>query len=368
MAARALALATLLVLGVTQATGAADRAAAGGPSLDLPAVADLRAAYSGPPDSWPRPWLLPGARFTEFALVPPAAKPDMAGAALIELGRRLFDDPALSRSGQIACATCHAPELNFADRLRTSFGHDRTPGRRNTPSLVTSGWLHTLFWDGRAATLEEQALHPITEVTEMAADLAGVERRVAADPAYRASFAALGRDAGRRTDIAVALAAFERSLRPRGSLYARFLAGDHASLNDEQLRGLHLFRTKAGCANCHSGPLLSDQRFHNLGLGFYGREREDLGRWAVTGQAADVAAFRTPSLLNIGRSPPYMHNGIIPELRHVVAFYAGGGGRDRRATALTDPAAPPPMPDPLLQRRNLSASERAALVAFLKAL
>lgn len=138
-------------------------------------------------------------------------------------------------------------------------------------------------------------------------------------------------------------------------------------MTDQELWGLHLFRTKAGCANCHNGPLLSDQRYHNLAISFYGRKLEDVGRFAVTGDPVDVGRFRTPSLRGVSRTGPYMHNGIFPSLRGVVNLYAGGGGRDRKEQSTTT-MAPPPQPDPLLKPRTLSAEEKAALVAFLETL
>lgn len=333
-----------------------------------PDPAELRRAYDGAPAAWPRPTLRPGADFTEFAPLPMLPAPDAKATALARIGARLFDDPRLSRSGQIACASCHARELGFGDGVRTAFGHDRQRGTRNTPGLYTVAWQHQFFWDGRAATLETQALGPLTSPIEMAADLGSVARRINRDADYRRDFAAVnGRRRVTSDDIVAALAAFERGLRPPPSRYARFVAGDARALDDQQLWGLHLFRTKAGCANCHSGPLLSDQKFHNLGLSFYGRAREDLGRYAVTRAAGDVGRFRTPSLLGVRATGPYMHNGLIPTLEGVVALYDSGGGRDR-ATRARASDAPPPIPDPLLAPLSLTRDERAALVAFLQAL
>jgi cytochrome c peroxidase len=202
----------------------------------------------------------------------------------------------------------------------------------------------------------------------MAADLPVVTARIAADPSYAAPFAqAFGSPEVTTDRIAKALAAFQRTLKPRSGPYARFLAGRADALNDQQLRGLHLFRTKAGCANCHSGPLLSDQKFHNLGLSFYGRARQDLGRYDVTRDPADVGAFRTPSLLNISRTGPWMHNGLLPTLEGVVAFYDAGGARPRPdPDQKDDPLFP--TTDPLLVKRDLTPHERADLVAFLGAL
>lgn len=336
------------------------------PSTD----AELRQAYSGSPQTWLRPELADGAVFEEFASLPDAPSPpeNPTTPAKVALGQRLFDDPRLSASSQIACASCHARELGFADGLRTSFGHDRQRGRRNAPSVATAAWARSLFWDGRSSSLEEQSLHPIVDAKEMAATLPVVTARIAQDPAYAQPFAEAFGSPGVDTDrIAKALAAFQRSLKPRSSRYSRFLGGQNRALSDQQLRGLHLFRTKAGCANCHSGPLLSDQSFHNLGLGFYGRARQDLGRFEATGAPKDVAAFKTPSLLNVSRTGPWMHNGLFPTLDGVVAFYNAGGERPRpRPDQADDPLFP--TTDALLAPRDLTREEREDLVAFLEAL
>lgn len=343
--------AVLLLAGMAQSLG--------------PDVAGLRTSYAGKPDSWPRPRIEAGADFAEFAPLPALPAEDKRLAAI---GARLFDDPQLSRSKQIACSSCHARELGFADGLRTAFGHDRQRGKRNSQSLLTAGWMRPMFWDGRAATLEDQALHPITDGVEMAASLGQVERRINGDTSYRKAYAEIGhRGRITRIDIARALASFQRTLRPPRSQFDQVLTRGSAVLTDQQLWGLDLFRNKAGCANCHNGPLLSDGKFHNLGLSFYGRSLEDLGRWNVTHLAEDVGRFRTPSLRGIGRTAPYMHNGLFRTLDNVVAFYSGGGGRDRR-NAASPSGAPSPVPDPLVKPLRLTPEERAALVAFLQTL
>ncbi|RZJ20455.1 MAG: cytochrome-c peroxidase [Brevundimonas sp.] len=284
------------------------------------------------------------------------------------LGLRLFDDPRLSASGQIACASCHAQEMAFADGLRTSFGHDRQRGRRNSPSVAASAWMPVLFWDGRADTLEAQSLHPIVDPLEMAGALPEIEARIAADPTYAEAFReAFGDDEVTIQRIAQALAAFQRNLRPGLGRWRRFIGGERAALNDQQLRGLHLFRTRAACASCHNGPVFSDGRFHNLGLSFYGREREDLGRYQITGQAGDVGAFRTPSLLSVSRTGPWMHNGLFPILEGIVRFYNAGGAHPRpQAGQETDPLFP--KTDPMLEPLNLTNEEIDDLVAFLETL
>ncbi|MFT4055060.1 MAG: cytochrome c peroxidase [Novosphingobium sp.] len=316
--------------------------------------------------SWPRPQLRDGAQFTEFAPLPALPAGDAHDRALAAIGKRLFDDPALSGSGQIACSSCHSPELGLGDGLRTAFGDKRQRGRRNAISLYTAAWMTPLFWDGRAASLEDQALGPITDHKEMAADPERIVARIRADAQYRDRFAAV--DGARSLtiiDITRALAAYERTLAPPRSRWNRVLAQGGQMLSDEELLGLHLFRTKAGCASCHSGPLLSDGRFHNIGISYYGRPFEDLGRYEVTGDPGDVGRFRTASLLGVGRTAPYMHNGLFPTLEDVIALYNAGGGKDRtRQTG----EAPPPTHDPLLAPLGLNPQERAALIAFLKVL
>jgi cytochrome c peroxidase len=357
---------SLIVLAATAVMFAAAGAAMS--RVQAPAtISELRLAYQGAPETWPRPTLEPGADFTEFGPLPPAPSPpdNPTTPEKVALGARLFEDPKLSRSGQIACGSCHLQELGFADGLRTSFGHDRQRGARNAPSVAVSAWMDSLFWDGRSTTLEAQSLHPLVDPLEMAGSLDAVRGQVAAEAAYGPLFAAaFGDPEVTMPRVAKALAAFQRSLKPAGGRWRRFINGDRAALTDQQLRGLHLFRTKAGCANCHNGPLFTDQKFHNLGLHFYGRALEDLGRYQVTGQPEDVGAFRTPSLLGVRRTAPYMHNGLFSELDNVLRFYNAGGGNPRpRPEQLDDPLFP--KTDPLLRRRDLTADEREDVAAFL---
>ena len=231
-----------------------------------------------------------------------------------------------------------------------------------------SGYAAPLFWDGRAATLEDQALLPIADPKEMAfsGDEAASRLRGLAD--YRAQFSAVfGDDAVTPQQLAQAIAAFERSLAPRGNRFDRFLAGRRELLDDTQLQGLHLFRTKARCMNCHNGPALTDNGFHNLGLHFHGGRRQDLGRFEITGEAADSGRFRTPSLRGVARTAPYMHDGSMRNLDPVLLFYNVGGGKPRARDGVAG-AGPFPQPDPLVQPLGLNAEERQALKAFLEVL
>ncbi|MXO88698.1 cytochrome-c peroxidase [Altererythrobacter aestuarii] len=331
-------------------------------------IAQLRQAYAGPVESWPAAQVDEGAVFSEFGPLPPRVALEGNAALRAQLGARLFEERHLSGSGQLACASCHNVELGFSDGIKTSIGHDRQRGQRNALSLYAASQMDSLFWDGRSPSLEAQAIEPIINPIEMAADPAQIEAWINTREDYRQEFAAAyGTPRIAIGDIALALADFERTLRPRSSKWDRVFRDGTEVLADDELLGLHLFRTRARCANCHSGTYLTDGRFHNLGISFYGRTLEDVGRYAVTGDPADVGYFRTPSLRGVSRSDPYMHNGIFPHLRGVVATYAGGGGRDRTVQSETTDA-PPPLPDPLLKDLDLTAGERAALVAFLNTL
>ena len=330
----------------------------------------LRELYAGTPNTWPRPVLAEGADFTEFGLLPPMVHPsdNPTSPAKVALGERLFNERKLSGSGQLTCASCHSPELGFGDGLQTSFGHDRQRGTRNAQPLFVVGWMTPLFWDGRSSTLEEQAAAPLAHPMEMAGSPDQIEARLNADSDYRQAFEEVF-GPGRITIARVqqALATFERSLKPRQTKYDRALREGTQVLTDEELLGLHLFRTKAGCASCHNGPLLSDRKFHNLGLTFYGRERQDLGRYEITRDPADVGAFRTPSLRNIRRTGPYMHNGLLPHLEGVVNFYNGGAAQPRpRPDQIDDPLFP--QTSPMLKPLDLETSEREAIIAFLETL
>lgn len=339
---------------------------------DMAADVDcLRRAYGQSTARWPVPTVQPGVTWQELAPLPPITTPpdNPTTPAKVALGQRLFNDPRLSRSGQIACASCHERDLGFADGRRVSFGHDRQPGRRNAPSVAMAGYAHRLFWDGRAATLEEQALLPIADPREMAFSADQAAARLHKDAGYRRQFAAVfGDDRIDTHRLGQAIAAFERSLAPVRNRFDRFLGGQSAALDDQQLRGLHLFRTRAGCMNCHSGPALTDNGFHNLGLHFHGRARQDLGRYEITGQPADSGRFRTPSLRGVAGTAPYMHNGVMPRLDGVLRFYNVGGGKPRAPADLPADAPPFPQPDPLLQPLGLERDELQAIEAFLRTL
>lgn len=281
-----------------------------------------------------------------FLLPPPAAPRDRARIAL---GRVLFNDTRLSGDGRMSCASCHRETLGFGDGRKTAIGSDGQVLPRHTPSLWNVVRAPRLMVDGRAATLEAQALMPMQNPAEMATDLDHAVATLRADPAMRRHFAGAFPDgtAIGTASIARALAAYERTLVSRPARFDRFARGDAKAMPAAAMRGYALFAGRAGCARCHNGWAFSDGSFHDIGL-----PDADRGRGAITGRARDEHAFRTPSLRDIGRSAPYMHDGSLPDLAAVIDHYADGVVARRHTPA----------------RVALTVAERRDLVAFLLAL
>ncbi len=329
----------------------------------------LRSAYSRPAADWPAPTIDAGVTFVELGPVPPPTYPaaNPWSKAKQALGHALFFDGRLSGTGQMACASCHDSGLGWSDGRTTSLGHGALALARNAPSILNVAHGTSFFWDGRAASLEDQALAVFENGREMATSSEALVTKLRSSKGYRAMFAAaFGDDEPTLPRARAALSTFERAQGSDGSsAFDHFLAGDHAALSDAQVRGLHLFRTKARCANCHHGPLLSDGGFHDLGLSYYGRELQDLGRYAVTKDPADVGRFKTPSLRNVTRTAPYMHNGRF-DLPGIVNMYDAGMAMLRRKP---EQASDPLFPEksPLLQKLELTADEKKDLLAFLEA-
>lgn len=313
-------------------------------------------------------------------------------APVVELGRMLFADPALSADGTVSCATCHRPERAFTDGREHATGIAGRAGTRNAPGLLDVGRQRSLFWDGRRAHLEDQALDPLlNEVEHGLGDEAQLLDRLRADPRYRTAFAAAfaggrpGDDVLTARHTAEALAAFERTLVSGPSPFDRFLAGRREALPEAARRGWVVFDHEAHCTRCHvvagddQPPLFTDHQFHSLAVGLdrvarhlpqltrrlvalrgdggpLGREvlndpdLAELGRFAVTLDPKDLAAFKTPGLRNVALTAPYMHDGSVPTLGEAVDLEVySRGAREERPIILTP-------------------VERADLIAFLQAL
>lgn len=332
-------------------------------------AAELRALYRKPPTSWPAPTIDAGVKWQEIGLLPevehPAHNPHLPAKA--ELGKMLFFDPRLSGSGQMACASCHDPDLGWGDGRTTSFGMDRKQLDRNAPSLMNAGHHRTFFWDGRASSLEDQAKQVLLNQDEMRSAPGDLAAKLGAIPGYREKFnEAFGSEEIDINRVAQALSCFERTITGGRTPFDHFLKGRKSALSDEAVLGLDLFRREARCMNCHHGPLLSDGEFHEVGLSYYGRKYEDLGRYDVTGEATDVGRFRTPSLRSFATSGPYMHNGLFPTARGVLNMYnAGMPTLRRKVHELEDPLFP--KKSALLKPLGLNNQDLSDLEAFLKA-
>jgi len=284
----------------------------------------------------------------------PVSKDNPQNAEKIELGRSLFFDGRLSADGKINCVTCHDPKQGWAGHDATDTGINGRVGDRNSGTVVNSGYMTFQFWDGRARSLEEQALGPIQNPVEMGETLPNVLRKLDAVPGYRTQFQAVFGTGVTADGMAKALAAFERTIVSGPGPFDRYLAGDKKAMSPAAVRGAELFKGKGGCAACHSGPIFSDQGFHNLGVGAKAAH-PDVGREAVTKNPADRGRFKTPGLRNVARTYPYMHDGKTKTLADVVDTLDRGGIAN-------------PNLDPLVKPLNLTAKEKRNLVAFLKAL
>lgn len=333
---------------------------------------DLRRAYAGPPETWPAPWIDPGVDFLEFAAVPPPPPLDGAAMRRADLGARLFGDPRLAADGQLACAGCHEPAQGWTVRTPTGRGHAGRPGRRNPPDLRAVAILGAWGWAGGRLALAAQVLAPLTDPDEMAnRGLDPLLDRLAADPGLAAAFDEAFPGAGLTAETLAAALIAHLGRIDTPTRFDRFASGERTALSDREVAGLHLFRTRAGCAACHHGPLLRDGRFHNLRLSAFGEPGQDLGRFAVTGDPDDAGRFRTPSLRHIRETAPYGHAGLFPTLAGVVNLYDRGGGEvwARNAAEAARPLhAPAARLSPHIRPLGLTAEEKAALVAFLETL
>jgi cytochrome c peroxidase len=274
--------------------------------------------------------------------------------AKVELGKQLFFDRRLSGDGTMSCATCHDPKQGYSDGLEISLSYPTTRNWRNSPTLINVAFQKHLFHDGRSATLEDQALFPMMSAFEMNQNLDYLEEEIRSVPEYVAEFTEIfGNDDVTRERIAMVIAAFERTLISRDAPLDRFLSGDKNALSPQALQGYEIFIGKGQCSECHFGDNLADDRFHALQVPEnpehlkdpriaatrrfvakvshfegYRTLTEDPGRYLVTKDQKDWKAFKTPTLREIARTAPYMHNGIYSTLDQVIEFFNSGGGKD----------------------------------------
>jgi cytochrome c peroxidase len=333
----------------------------------------LAAAAGAQPVSLPVP---PG-------VLPPTIPDDNPPtAAKVELGKKLYFDARLSADGTVACATCHDPRQGFAEPRAVSVGVGGATGVRNSPTVLNAAFLAEQFWDGRAKTLEEQALQPLVNPVEMGMpDHAAVEARLRGIADYPPLFAAaFGDDAITIERVGQAIASFERTLLSLDAPIDRFLAGDAKAIPTAAQRGWELYNGKARCNTCHGHvsviPLFTDDLYHNVGVAAKDVNFEELarkveshpedlaklahepglnqlGRFLVTKERKDIGAFKTPQLRNVALTAPYMHDGSEKTLADVIEFYDRGGD-------------PNPWLDGGMRPLALTPQEKADLVALLE--
>ncbi len=277
----------------------------------------------------------------------------------IELGKMLFFDPRLSGSNWISCATCHNPGLGWSDGLPTAIGHGQKILRRSTPTILNTAYQPLQLWDGRARSLEKQALGPIEDEGEMAQHLHkskdrshGLIDELKALKGYRDAFEVAYPGEGiTKNTIAKALSSFERTIVSTDAAFDRWIKGDKKAMSKSALRGFTLFEGKANCVKCHSNFNFTDNGFHNIGL----EDATDAGRYAIRKVKILIGAFKTPTLRDIALTAPYMHNGAYATLEEVIEHYNVGGISKENIS-------------PNIKELNLTDNEKSDLVVFMKSL
>ena len=291
----------------------------------------------------------------ESAVVIPADNP--MTTEKVELGRALFFDKRLSQDNTIACASCHLAKFAFTDGMPVSTGIRGQKGGRSAPASFNRVFSSAQFWDGRAGTLEAQSVGPFTNPIEHGfANYDAMNAKMMKISGYRKLFKQVFGDDKITTDrVGMAIASFQRTVLSGNSPADRFDQGQEAgAIPEAAQKGLLLFRDKARCTKCHSGFNFTDEKFHNLGIG-WDDNKVDLGRYMVTQNPEELGAFKTPTLREISRSAPYMHDGRFKNLEEVVNFYNKGGVKN-------------PHQDPLVLPLELTDEEKGNLVAFLRTL
>jgi cytochrome c peroxidase len=295
--------------------------------------------------------------------LPPVQWPDddPYSAAKVELGKFLYFDKRLSRDDSVSCASCHLPEKAFTDGAAVSTGIGGQKGGRSAPTVINRAYSTQQFWDGRAATLEEQAKGPIANPIEMTSEKtadaahAAVVKRLKGLPGYMEMFQkAFDTKEVTIDHVAKAIATFERTIYSGNAPFDRYNAGDKKAMTASQIRGMDVFFNKTACDSCHLGFNFTDGSYENIGIGM-DKPKPDLGRFVVSSKEEDQGAFKTPTLRDIEQTGPYMHDGSLKTLEAVVEHYDKGGIKNPHLDARIKPL-------------NLSKQDKADLVAFLKAL
>lgn len=278
---------------------------------------------------------------------------------LVGLGEKLFFEKMLSRDQSVSCASCHIPEFAFADTVAFSVGVGGKLGKRNTPSVMNMASRGLMFYDGRAASLEDQVHFPVEDLNEMAFNLKEGAKRLNNNKQYQSWFKTVFQEEANPNNIAKAIAAYEETLETSNTLFDNYMKDLKPSMSESAIRGREVFMSKkAKCFDCHFSPDFTGDEFRNIGL-FDQHQFVDRGRFDVTRDSADLGKFKVPGLRNVAITPPYMHNGMFATLEEVIEYY-------------DNPFKFVPKPinaDTLLQKPlGLTSQEKSDLVAFLHAL
>jgi len=273
----------------------------------------------------------------------------------VALGRSLYFDPRLSKDNTVSCATCHSPAFGFTDGQPVSTGIGGQKGGRSAPTVINRIFSKAQFWDGRAASLEEQAKGPITNPIEMGMpDHATLVRKLNNIPGYRRWFQEVFGTDVTIDGIAKAIATFERTVLSGNSALDKHNDAIEGALSESAQRGLKLFKGDANCGKCHAGFNFTDEKFHNLGVSI-DKPNPDLGLQQISKKAEDRGKFKTPTLRDIAATAPYMHDGSLATLEEVVDFYDKGGVAN-------------PQLDKEMKKLNLTDQQKRDLVALMKAM
>ena len=270
----------------------------------------------------------------------------------VELGKQLYFDPRLSCDDTVSCASCHDPQKGWSNGTPFATGVRNQVGGRSAPTIINAAYSDLQFWDGRAHQLEGQALGPIQNPIEMDHKLEDCVVKLNKIKGYREQFQKVFGTDVTPENIAKAIAAFERTILSGNAPYDKFKAGDQNALSAPAQRGMKLFFGKGHCSACHTGANFSDASFHNVGVGMKAA-KPDLGRYEVTKVLGDKGAFKTPTLREVARHAPYMHDGSLKSLEDVVDHYDKGG------------IASPQLDEEIFPLK-LTAQEKADLVTFMK--
>ena len=316
-------------------------------------------AVESPAEPTPKPGAgeVSGLPKIPLGLLPPdVPKDNPMTPEKIELGKQLYFDKRLSKDGKISCATCHDPQQAWAEHEPTSTGIGKQVGGRNSPTVINAAYAPAQFWDGRAKSLEEQALGPIENPIEMGHKLDAMIAELSKLKGYEQQFQKVFGTGVTQEGVAQAIATFERTILSGNSPYDRFKKGDQQALNEAQKRGLDLFES-AGCATCHAPPTFSNGGYFNAGVGM-DKEKPDEGRKVVTGNDRDLGKFRVPALREVAHTWPYFHDGSAPKLEDAVALMAAGGKDNPNLSAMLR----------VMRDAKLTEGSQKDLVEFLKAL